>query len=95
MISLGPPLLMLDHPRNLLFVQGLLHLLEFAFIQSDSLGKGRQFLILEQIPSGMVFGYLVFCFIQKSDQLIRALLAIFENIISLYDSRSYKTRKKE
>jgi hypothetical protein len=43
----------------------------------------------------MVVGYLVFCFIQKSDQLIRALLAIFENIISLYDSRSYKTRKKE
>jgi hypothetical protein len=31
----------------------------------------------------MVVGYLVFCFAQKSDQLIRALLPLFENMISL------------
>jgi hypothetical protein len=87
MISLGPHFLTLDHPRNLLFVQGLLHLFEFAFIQIDSLGKGRQFLILDQIPSGMMVGYFVFCFAQKSTQLIRALLSIFENLISLYDGK--------
>jgi hypothetical protein len=37
----------------------------------------------------MVVGYLVFCFAQKLDQLIRALLPLFENMISLYDSKSY------